>query len=78
MNTAFRHMLDYGLGTTKDTDGCYHLAKAIWRLSAELQLLVEQDQKDAAHERECREAVLALLEDEERAVAMAFMRTQYP
>jgi hypothetical protein len=46
MNTAFRHMFDYGLKTVKDTDGQYHLAKAIWRLSAELQLLIEKEQKE--------------------------------
>lgn len=43
MNTAFRHMWDHGRGTLKDTDGVYHLAKAIWRLSAELQLTIERD-----------------------------------
>ena len=43
MNTAFRHMWDYGRGVKKDTDGQYHLAKAIWRLSAQLQLDIEQD-----------------------------------
>lgn len=43
MNTAFRHMFDHGLGATRDTDGCYHLAKAIWRLSAELELQIEKD-----------------------------------
>ena len=43
MNTAFRHMLDYGTGVIRDTDGAYHLAKAIWRLSAELQLLIERE-----------------------------------
>lgn len=42
-NTAFRHLFDYGTGTTMDTDGAYHLAKAIWRLMAQLQLDVEQD-----------------------------------
>ncbi len=42
MNTAFRHMLDHGTGTVKDTDGTYHLAKAIWRLCAELQLTIER------------------------------------
>jgi hypothetical protein len=41
MNTAFRHMLDYAQGTKVDTDGQYHLAKAIWRLSAQLQLDIE-------------------------------------
>jgi hypothetical protein len=43
MNTAFRHMWDHGRGTVKDIDGQYHLAKAIWRLSAELQLQIERD-----------------------------------
>lgn len=47
MNTAFRHMWDYGRGVKKDTDGQYHLAKAIWRLSAELQLLIERDREEA-------------------------------
>lgn len=42
MNTAFRHMFDHGQGVVMDTDGVYHLAKAIWRLSAELQLLIEK------------------------------------
>lgn len=41
MNTAIRHMWDHSLGSTRDVDGCYHLAKAIWRLSAELQLTIE-------------------------------------
>ena len=44
MNTAFRHMLDYGTGNAKDTDGCHHLAKAIWRLSAQLQLDIEAEE----------------------------------
>lgn len=43
MNTAARHMLDHSLGNTKDTDGSWHLAKAIWRLCAELQLAIEQE-----------------------------------
>jgi hypothetical protein len=46
MNTAFRHLFDYGRGTKRDIDGQYHLAKAIWRLSAELQLLIEQEKRD--------------------------------
>jgi hypothetical protein len=41
MNTAFRHLFDYGRGTKMDVDGVLHLAKAIWRLSAQLQLDVE-------------------------------------
>lgn len=47
LNTAFRHLFDYGTGVKKDTDGVYHLAKAIWRLSAQLQLDVEADEKAA-------------------------------
>lgn len=43
MNTAFRHQWDHKMGTAKDVDGCYHLAKAIWRLSAELQLTIEKE-----------------------------------
>lgn len=45
LNKAFRHMFDYGRGAKKDADGRYHLAKAIWRLSAQLQLDIEADQK---------------------------------
>jgi hypothetical protein len=48
MNTAMRHMMDHGQGNIKDTDGTYHLAKAIWRLSAELQLTIEREAKAAS------------------------------
>lgn len=41
MNAAFNHVFDYGLGEKVDTDDCYHLAKAIWRLMAQLQLDIE-------------------------------------
>ena len=41
MNTALRHMVDHGTGKPLDTDGTYHLAKAIWRLCAELQTYLE-------------------------------------
>jgi hypothetical protein len=43
MNTAARHMFDYGRGVKKDTDGQWHLAKAIWRLKAQLQLDIEAE-----------------------------------
>lgn len=43
MDTALRHMMDHGLGNTRDGDGTYHLAKAAWRLMAELQLAIERD-----------------------------------
>lgn len=44
MNKATRHLFDYGRGIKKDTDGTYHLAKAIWRLKARLQLDIEAEQ----------------------------------
>jgi hypothetical protein len=47
LNTAFRHQFDYGLGVKRDTDGVYHLAKAIWRLSAQLQLDIEAERKES-------------------------------
>lgn len=56
MNTAFRHMWDHTTTGPKDTDGTYHLAKAIWRLKAELQLTIEReraDEKDFYRFREC-------------------------
>ncbi len=43
LDAATRHMIDHGTGHVKDTDGGYHLAKAIWRLCAELQLVIEQE-----------------------------------
>ncbi len=46
MNTAMRHMMDHGLGNHQDTDGTWHLAKAIWRLCAELQLAIEKAEKE--------------------------------
>lgn len=41
LDAAFRHMLDHAGGQALDGDGAYHLAKAIWRLAAELQLYLE-------------------------------------
>ncbi len=41
MDTALRHMMDHGLGNLKDSDGQWHIAKAAWRLLAELQLTIE-------------------------------------
>lgn len=45
MDCALRHMLDHKKNPI-DTDGQYHLAKAIWRLKAELQLVIEHAQKE--------------------------------
>jgi hypothetical protein len=44
-DSALRHMIDHGAGNIRDTDGTYHLAKAIWRLCAELQLTIEKESK---------------------------------
>lgn len=43
LDAAMRHMLDHAAGA-KDTDGQYHLAKAIWRLCAEFQLYLEKEE----------------------------------
>ncbi len=48
LDTALRHMMDHGVGTTRDVDGMWHLAKAVWRLLAELQLTIEAAQSDDA------------------------------
>jgi hypothetical protein len=56
MDTALRHMMDHGMGNTKDVDGTYHLAKAAWRLLAELQLTIE---KHLAAEEDIRLATVA-------------------
>lgn len=45
MNAAFNHIFDYGLGTKRDTDDCWHLAKSVWRLMAQLQLDIEAARK---------------------------------
>lgn len=49
MNTALRHMMDHGMGNKIDSDGTRHLAKAVWRLLAHLELDIEaeQEKKDA-------------------------------
>lgn len=47
LNTAMRHMFDHRV-SKRDTDGCLHLAKAAWRLLAEIQLLTEAEAKVGA------------------------------
>jgi hypothetical protein len=41
LNKVFRHCFDHGTGNVLDTDGTFHMAKAIWRACAELQLAIE-------------------------------------
>ena len=41
LNKVFRHTFDHGTGNVMDTDGTFHMAKAVWRACAELQLAIE-------------------------------------
>jgi hypothetical protein len=43
LNKVVRHVLDHGTGSVMDTDGTYHMAKAIWRACAELQVTIERE-----------------------------------
>lgn len=43
MDTTTRHMVDHGTGHVRDADGGYHLAKAAWRILAELELTLEKE-----------------------------------
>lgn len=43
LNTAQRHMMDHGMGNRYDVKGDRHLAKAAWRILAELQLDIEKE-----------------------------------
>ncbi len=45
MDTTTRHMVDHGTGFVRDSDGGYHLAKAAWRILAELQLTIERERQ---------------------------------
>lgn len=45
MDACIRHILDYSRGDIFDTDGTYHLSKAIWRLCAELQIIKENEKR---------------------------------
>jgi Domain of unknown function (DUF5664) len=56
LNTAMRHMWDHGTGTTRDSDGQYHLAKAAWRILAQLQLTIEDERFEGdVPDEPCRE-----------------------
>jgi hypothetical protein len=39
-DTTVRHVMERG---GKDIDGCYHTAKAIWRLCADLEIEIEEE-----------------------------------
>lgn len=56
LNTAMRHMIDHATTGPRDTESLpvqkmiggntYHLAKAAWRIMAELELQIEKDQAE--------------------------------
>jgi hypothetical protein len=48
LNKVFRHCFDHGTGTVMDTDGAFHMAKAVWRACAELQLAIEKQRLNGA------------------------------
>lgn len=52
LNTAIRHLLDHSTGSIYDSDGQLHLAKAYWRIGAELQLLLERQDAECASDRD--------------------------
>jgi hypothetical protein len=43
LDACVRHIINHSKGEIKDTDGVYHLAKAAWRVLAELQLIIENE-----------------------------------
>lgn len=43
LDACIRHLWDYAGGTKYDTDGQPHLAKALWRVAAQLQLDEENE-----------------------------------
>ncbi len=48
LDAAVRHVVDRGKGLAIDTDGGRHLAKAAWRILAELQLEIERERQGGA------------------------------
>ena len=41
LDAALRHLIDHARGDTYDDDGVMHLAKSVWRLMAQIQLIKE-------------------------------------
>ena len=42
LDAALRHITDHLKGEQIDSDGCYHLSKACWRILAHLQITLEE------------------------------------
>jgi hypothetical protein len=76
LNTAVRHIFDHGMGNTHDSDGTLHLAKAAWRLLAEIQLICERKAELKAapfEERSVRCSSCGVLETQEHRPNCATM-----
>jgi hypothetical protein len=50
LNKVMRHCFDHGTGNVMDTDDTYHMAKAVWRACAELQLAIEARRVEAGQQ----------------------------
>jgi len=48
LDAALRHLTDYAKGIKYDDDGASHLGKAAWRVMAQLQLDLEEENDRAA------------------------------
>jgi hypothetical protein len=46
LDAAMRHLIDHARGELIDDDGVYHLAKSCWRLMAQLQILLENENQN--------------------------------
>jgi len=53
LDAAMRHLTEYAMGNTCDDDGEPHLAKAMWRIGAQLQL-----DEEKSYEKSWREGTL--------------------
>lgn len=77
-DSAVRHMLDNDRGETKDTDGAYHLAKAAWRILAELQLTIEKETTLATAELEHRKDMTDFTKRQRLVCGKGFDNCRYP
>jgi hypothetical protein len=45
LDAATRHLIDHAKGIFIDDDNVYHLGKSAWRILAELEIILEQNEK---------------------------------
>lgn len=46
LDALTRHLTDHASGNIVDDDGLYHLGKVAWRALAELQLMIEENERN--------------------------------